>query len=51
MCYADQQGQYNVVQAMMNLASNPRDDASFWRPAPQLADLVDKGRFVIGLRN
>jgi 3-hydroxyacyl-CoA dehydrogenase len=32
MCYADQQGLFNVVQAMKRFARNPHDDASFWQP-------------------
>jgi 3-hydroxyacyl-CoA dehydrogenase len=35
MCYADQQGLFNVVQTMMKrFAANPHDDATFWQPAP-----------------
>ena len=44
MCYADQQGLYNVVQAMKKFASNPLDDASFWQPAPLLAKLAGEGK-------
>ena len=44
MCYADQQGLYNVVQAMKKFGANPRDDASFWRPAPLLAKLAAEGK-------
>ena len=44
MCYADQQGLYNVVQAMKKFAANPRDDASFWQPAPLLAMLAAEGK-------
>jgi 3-hydroxyacyl-CoA dehydrogenase len=44
MCYADQQGLYNVVQAMKSFAANPLDDASFWQPAPLLAKLAEQGR-------
>ncbi|MFZ9336536.1 MAG: 3-hydroxyacyl-CoA dehydrogenase NAD-binding domain-containing protein [Burkholderiaceae bacterium] len=40
MCYADQQGLFNVVQAMKRFARNPHDDASFWQPAPLLARLA-----------
>lgn len=43
MRYADQRGLYNVVQAMKKFASNPRDDASFWQPAPLLAKLAAEG--------
>ena len=44
MCYADQQGLYNVVQAMKSFGANPRDDASFWQPAPLLARLAAEGK-------
>ncbi len=44
MCYADQQGLYNVVQAMKKFGANPRDDASFWQPAPLLARLAGEGK-------
>ncbi len=44
MCYADQQGLYNVVQSMKKFATNPRDDASFWQPAPRLAKLAAEGK-------
>jgi 3-hydroxyacyl-CoA dehydrogenase len=44
MCYADQQGLFNVVQAMKRFAANPHDDASFWQPAPLLARLAAEGR-------
>ena len=44
MCYADQQGLFNVVQAMKRFARNPHDDASFWQPAPLLARLVAEGK-------
>ena len=44
MCYADQQGLYNVVQAMKKFGANPRDDASFWQPAALLAKLAAEGR-------
>ncbi|MES2956618.1 MAG: 3-hydroxyacyl-CoA dehydrogenase NAD-binding domain-containing protein [Pseudomonadota bacterium] len=44
MCYADQQGLYNVVQAMKKFAANPLDDATFWQPAPLLAKLAEQGR-------
>ncbi|MEO5771503.1 MAG: 3-hydroxyacyl-CoA dehydrogenase family protein, partial [Burkholderiaceae bacterium] len=44
MCYADQQGLYNVVQSMKKFAANPRDDASFWQPAPRLAKLAAEGK-------
>ena len=40
MCYADTVGLFNVVQAMKRFAKNPRDDASFWQPAPQHSWLV-----------
>ena len=44
MCYADQQGLYNVVQAMKKFAANPLDDAAFWQPAPLLAKLAAEGK-------
>ena len=44
MCYADQQGLYNVVGVMKKFAANPLDDASFWQPAPLLAKLAGEGR-------
>jgi len=44
MCYADQQGLYGVAQAMKKFAMNPRDDASFWQPAPLLAKLAAEGK-------
>jgi 3-hydroxyacyl-CoA dehydrogenase len=44
MCYADQVGLFNVVQAMKRFARNPHDDASFWEPAPLLARLVAEGK-------
>ncbi len=44
MCYADQQGLFNVVQAMKKFAANPLDDASFWQPAPLLARLAAEGK-------
>jgi len=44
MCYADQVGLFNVVQAMKRFARNPHDDAAFWQPAPLLARLVAEGK-------
>jgi len=44
MCYADQQGLFNVVQTMKRFAANPFDDASFWQPAPLLARLADQSK-------
>jgi len=44
MCYADQQGLFNVVQAMKKFAANPLDDATFWQPAPLLAKLAAEGK-------
>jgi 3-hydroxyacyl-CoA dehydrogenase len=44
MCYADQQGLFNVAQTMKRFAQNPHDDASFWQPAPLLARLVEQGK-------
>jgi 3-hydroxyacyl-CoA dehydrogenase len=44
MCYADQRGVFNVVQAMKKFAANPLDDAVFWQPAPLLARLAAEGK-------
>jgi 3-hydroxyacyl-CoA dehydrogenase len=44
MLYADQVGLFNVVQAMKRFQKNPRDDASFWEPAPLLARLAAEGK-------
>ena len=44
MCYADQFGLFNVVQAMRRFAANPLDDAAFWKPAPMLARLAAEGQ-------
>jgi 3-hydroxyacyl-CoA dehydrogenase len=33
-----------VVQAMKRFQKNPRDDASFWEPAPLLAKLAAEGK-------
>ena len=44
MCYADQQGLYNVLLAMKKFAANPLDDAAFWQPAPLLAKLAGEGK-------
>lgn len=44
MCYADTVGLFNVVQAMKRFQKNPRDDASFWEPAPLLARLAAEGK-------
>jgi 3-hydroxyacyl-CoA dehydrogenase len=44
MRYADEQGLFNVVQAMKRFAANPHDDASFWQPAPLLAKLAAEGK-------
>ena len=44
MCYADTVGLYNVVQAMKRFAQNPHDDATFWQPAPLLAQLAAEGK-------
>jgi 3-hydroxyacyl-CoA dehydrogenase len=44
MCYADQQGLFNVVQRMKQFAGNPHDDAAFWQPVPLLARLAAEGR-------
>lgn len=44
MNYADEVGLFNVVQAMNRFAQNPLDDASFWKPAPLLAQLAAEGK-------
>jgi 3-hydroxyacyl-CoA dehydrogenase len=44
LCYADQQGLFNVVQAMKRFALNPHDDADFWQPAPLLLELLAQGK-------
>ncbi len=44
MNYADELGLFNVVQAMNRFAQNPLDDASFWKPAPLLAQLAAEGK-------
>jgi 3-hydroxyacyl-CoA dehydrogenase len=44
MRYADEQGLFNVVQAMKKFAANPHDDAAFWQPAPLLAKLAAEGK-------
>lgn len=44
MLYADQVGLFNVVEGMKRFAKNPRDDGSFWQPAPLLARLVSEGK-------
>ena len=44
MSYADQVGLFNVVQSMNRFARNPLDDASFWQPAPLLAQLAAAGK-------
>jgi len=44
MCFADQQGLFNVVQSMKRFAANPHDDAAFWQPAPLLARLAQEGK-------
>jgi len=44
MNYADELGLLNVVQAMQCFATNPHDDAEFWKPAPLLAKLAAEGK-------
>jgi 3-hydroxyacyl-CoA dehydrogenase len=44
MRYADEQGLFNVVQAMKKFAANPLDDATFWQPAPLLTRLAAEGK-------
>jgi 3-hydroxyacyl-CoA dehydrogenase len=44
MRYADEQGLFNVVQAMKRFGANPHDDATFWQPAPLLARLAAEAK-------
>jgi 3-hydroxyacyl-CoA dehydrogenase len=44
MNYADTVGLYNVVQAMKRFGQNPRDDATFWKPAALLEKLAAEGK-------
>jgi len=44
MNYANELGLFNVVQAMQRFATNPHDDAEFWKPAPLLAKLAAEGK-------
>lgn len=44
MKYADQVGLFNVAESMKRFARNPRDDASFWQPAPLLQKLAEEGK-------
>ena len=44
MRYADEQGLFNVVQAMKRFAVNPLDDAASWQPAPLLTKLAAEGK-------
>ncbi|RST56418.1 3-hydroxyacyl-CoA dehydrogenase NAD-binding domain-containing protein [Variovorax sp. MHTC-1] len=44
MHYANQVGLYNVAEAMKRFAKNPRDDASFWQPAPLIQKLAAEGK-------
>ena len=44
LCWADQQGLFNVVQSMKRFAANPHDDAAFWQPAPLLAKLAAEAK-------
>jgi len=44
MRYADEQGLFNVIQAMKRFAANPLDDAASWQPAPLLARLAAEGK-------
>ena len=44
LCYADQQGLFNVVETMKRFAANPHDDGAFWQPAPLLARLAAESR-------
>jgi 3-hydroxyacyl-CoA dehydrogenase len=44
MHYANQVGLFNVAEAMKRFAANPRDDATFWEPAPLLRKCVADGQ-------
>ena len=44
MNYANELGLFNVVQAMHRFATNPHDDAEFWKPAPLLTQLAAEGK-------
>ena len=44
LCYANEVGLFNVVQAMQRFAHNPLDDASFWQPAALIRRLVAEGK-------
>ncbi len=44
MLFADMMGLDKVVARMKQFAQNPRDDASFWAPAPNLAQLAAEGK-------
>ncbi len=48
MCYADQVGLFNIVQACRRFARNPHDDARFWEPAPLLTRLAEQGGSFTG---
>jgi len=48
LCYADEQGLFNVAQAMKRFALNPLDDAKFWEPAPLIQRLVAEGKTFNG---
>jgi 3-hydroxyacyl-CoA dehydrogenase len=44
MLFADMMGLDQVVARMAEFAKNPRDDATFWTPAPNLAKLAAEGK-------
>jgi 3-hydroxyacyl-CoA dehydrogenase len=44
MLFADMMGLDKVVAQMAEFAQNPRDDAAFWQPAPNLAKLAAEGK-------
>jgi len=48
LCYADEQGLFNVAQSMKRFAQNPLDDAQFWEPAPLIQRLVAEGKTFNG---
>ncbi len=43
LMWADMQGSYMVARRMREFAAQPGGDADFWRPAPWLARLAERG--------
>jgi 3-hydroxyacyl-CoA dehydrogenase len=48
MLYADMQGLYNVARRMRQFAATANADATFWQPAPLLANLAAEGKTFNG---